>query len=152
MTDPISFPSATPRFSLPLLFAGQAQKEFTVNEAHALCDALLHAACEGAAAAPPPDPADGDTWLVASGATGEWAGQDGAIAARQGGNWLFVAPLEGMRLFDGATGQVLLYRSGWQRPAAPVAPSGGVVIDAEARAAIAELISALSDAGVLPPA
>ncbi|MXP40058.1 DUF2793 domain-containing protein [Altererythrobacter soli] len=151
MTDPISFPSATPRFSLPLLFAGQAQKEFSVNEAHALCDALLHAACEGEATAPPAEPADGETWIVGSGATGDWAGEDGRIAARQSGNWLFVEPLDGMRLFDRATGQVLLYRGGWQRPAAPAAPSGGVVTDAEARAAIAELISALQDAGVLPP-
>jgi hypothetical protein len=150
MTDPISFPSATPRYSLPLLFAGQSQKEFYVNEAHALADALLHAACEGEAVDPPVSPAEGECWLVASGATGEWAGEDGKLAARQAGNWLFIAPKDGMRLFDHATGQVLLYRNGWQRPAAPVAPSGGSVIDAEARTAIAELISALSEAGVLP--
>jgi hypothetical protein len=151
MTDPISFPSATPRFALPLLFAGQAQKEFYVNEAHALTDALLHAACEGETADPPPTPAEGEAWLVASGATGEWAGQDGKLASRQMGNWLFAAPCEGMRLFDRANGQALLYRGGWQRPAAPPLPSGGGVIDAEARTAIAGLVTALVDAGILPP-
>lgn len=150
MTDPISFPSATPRHSLPLLFAGQSQKEFYVNEAHALCDALLHAACEGEAVAPPASPAEGECWLVASGASGEWAGEDGKLAARQAGNWLFIAPGDGMRLFDRATGQILLYRAGWQRPAAPAEPNGGSVIDTEARTAIAELISSLSEAGVLP--
>ena len=150
MTDPISFPSATPRYSLPLLFSGQAQKEFYVNEAHALADALFHAACEGEAADPPVDPAEGEAWLVASGATGEWAGEDGKLAARQMGNWLFVVPRDGMRLLDRATGQVLLYNGGRQRPAAPVLPGGGSVIDAEARTAIAELISALVDGGVLP--
>lgn len=150
MTDPISFPSATPRHSLPLLFAGQSQKEFYVNEAHALTDALLHAACEGEAVDPPPGPAEGECWLVASGATGEWAGEDGKLAAREAGNWLLIAPSDGMRLFDRATGQILLFRDGWQRPPAPAAPSGGSVIDAEARTAIAELISALGQAGVLP--
>ena len=132
------------------MLAGQAQKEFYVNEAHALADALLHAACEDEAAAPPVDPADGEAWLVATGATGEWAGEDGKLAARQAGNWLVVAPKDGMRLFDRATGQVLLYNGGWQRPAAPALPSGGSVIDAEARAAIADLISALVGGGVLP--
>jgi hypothetical protein len=152
MTDPLSFASATPRYGLPLLFAGQSQKEFYVNEAHALADALLHAACEGEASAPPTTPADGETWLVAASATGDWTGQDGQLAARQAGNWLFVAPSEGMRLFDRSTGQILLYRGGWQRPPAPAAPSGGSVIDAEARAAIADLVTALAEAGIFPGA
>jgi hypothetical protein len=148
MTDPISFSSATPRYALPLLFAGQSQKEFYVNEAHALTDALLHAACEGETADPPATPADGQAWLVGSGATAEWSGEDGKLASRQAGNWLFTAPNDGMRLFDRSTGQMLLYRGGWQRPAAPAVPSGGAVIDAEARTAIGDLMTALVDAGI----
>lgn len=148
MSDPISFTSATPRFALPLLFAGQSQKEFYVNEAHALTDALLHAACEGEAVDPPATPTEGDAWLVAAGATGDWAGEDGKLASRQAGNWLYAAPTDGMRLFDRSTGQMLLYRNGWQRPAPPASPSGGAIIDAEARAAIADLISALASAGI----
>ena len=58
------------------MLAGQAQKEFYVNEAHALADALLHAACEDEAAAPPVDPADGEAWLVATGATERHQVQD----------------------------------------------------------------------------
>jgi hypothetical protein len=87
---------------------------------------------------------------VASGAAGDWAGEDGKLAARQAGNWLIVAPHDGMRVFDRSTGQILLYRGGWQRPAAPLAPSGGTIIDAEARAAIADLVTALTEAGILP--
>ena len=150
MTDPISFTPATPKYALPLLFAGQAQKEFYVNEAHALIDALLHAACEGEAADPPATPTEGEAWLVGNGATGEWTGEDGKLASRQSGNWLFTTPSEGMQLFDRSTGQMILYRSGWQRPAAPILPSGGTVVDAEARTAIADLITALVDAGIFP--
>ena len=150
MTDPITFTSATPRYALPLLFSGQAAKEFYVNEAHALTDALLHAACEGEAAGPPTTPAEGETWLIASDATGEWAGEDGKLASRQSGNWLLTAPRDGMRLFDKSTCQLLLYRGGWQRPVAPTVADGGDVVDAEARAAIADLITALIDAGIFP--
>jgi hypothetical protein len=150
MSDPIAYTTVTPRFGLPLLFAGQAQKEFYVNEAHALVDALLHAACEGEAAAPPSSPSEGEAWLVGSGASGDWSGEDGKLAAYQSGTWLFVQPNDGMRLFDRATGQVLLYRGGWQRPAAPAEPTGGSTVDAEARTAIAGLIAALVDAGVFP--
>jgi len=152
MTDPISFTSTTPRYGLPLLFAGQSQKEFYVNEAHALADALRHPACEGESADPPATPAEGETWLVASPATGDWAGAEGKIASRQSGNWLFAVPRDGMRMFDRSTGQILLYRGGWQRPAAPPAPVAGATVDTEARAAVADLIAALVDAGILAAA
>lgn len=115
-----------------------------------MTDTLLHAACEGEAGVPPPAPAEGEAWLVASGATGEWAGEDGKLASRQSGNWLFAAPADGMRLFDRSAGQTILYRGGWQRPAAPVPASGGSVVDAEARAAIGDLIAALTAAGIFP--
>jgi hypothetical protein len=148
MTDPISFTSSTPRFALPLLFAGQSQKEFYVNEAHALADALLHPACEGETADPPATPVEGEGWLVGAAATGDWTGHEGKLASRQSGNWLFVTPTDGMRLFDRSSGQMLLYRGGWQRPATPAEPSGGSVVDTEARAAIADLVTALESAGI----
>jgi hypothetical protein len=148
MTDPVSFTSATPRFSLPLLFSGQAQKEFYVNEAHALADALLHAACEGEAADPPATPAEGQAWLVADSATGAWTGMDGKLASYQAGNWLFAAPNDGMRLFDRSTGQFIFFHGGWQRPVTPAGASGGTTVDSEARAAIADLVSALTQAGI----
>ena len=150
MSDPIVFASATPRLGLPLLFAGQAQKEFFVNEAHALLDALLHAAIEGESDAPPAMPEEGECWLVGAAPTGEWTDQAGRLATFQGGGWLFIQPRDGLRLLERSTGQAIHYRDGWQRPATPAAPSGGATIDSEARAAIAELVDILVASAILP--
>jgi hypothetical protein len=150
MSDPIVFDTVTPRYKLPLLFAGQAQKEAFVNEAHAMTDALLHCAIEGTSATPPVTPVDGEVWLVGASPTGVWAGQADKLACREAGNWLFVAPRDGMRLLDRSTGQEKHYFASWQVPIAPAAPSGGTTVDAEARATIADLIVALRTAGIFP--
>ena len=149
MPDPITFTSVSPRHRLPLIFAGQSQRELFVNEAHALIDALLHPAIEGTAETPPSDPEEGECWLVGAAPTGVWDEHPGAIAAFQGGDWLFALPRDGLDVLDRSTGQRLSYRGGWQTPATPAAPSGGATVDSEARAAIAELVEVLQAAGIL---
>lgn len=151
MNDPISYTSTSPRYGLPLLFAGQAQKEFYVNEAHAIADALLHPAIEGEADSPPTPPQEGECWLVGSAPTSDWADHAGDLACYQAGTWIFVTPRDGMRLLDQQDGQDIRYRNGsWQRPPAPTEPSGGTTVDSEARTAIVELVDALISAGILP--
>lgn len=151
MPQPI-YDSRTPRFDLPLLFAGQAQKEGFVNESLARLDALVHAAVESELAVPPAAPVDGQSWLVAAGASGEWAGRTGQIAARQAGNWIYAVPRNGLRILNVATGQCINYRNGWQIAARPAVPTGGTNIDSEARTAIAALVNSLTVAGILPAA
>lgn len=150
MTDPFVFDTISPRYGLPLLFAGQSQKEAFVNEAFSIADALFHCAVEGELSDPPVNPADGQNWIVGNAATGDWLGQDGALACRQAGNWLFIAPQDGFRVMDRSNGQEKFYLSGWQVPSVPTNPSGGLTIDAEARIAIGELITALRISGILP--
>jgi hypothetical protein len=150
LPDPISFTSASPRYQIPFLFAGQSQRELFVNEAHARIDALLHAAVEGTSDSPPATPADGECWLVGEEPTGAWTDHADALASYQPGGWVFAAPRDGMRVFDNLASQMILYRDGWQRPEAPTAPSGGTTVDAEARTAIAGLVEALITAGILP--
>lgn len=148
MSDPIVFETATARFVLPLLFSGQAQKEFFVNEALVRTDLLLHAAIEGEIAAPPMSPAVGDTWIVAASPTGLFDGHAQSLAGWTADGWRFVAPLNGLRVFDKESAAFRLYRDGWHRQIVPPAPSGGTIVDIEARAVIAMLLEKLVDAGV----
>ena len=149
MPDPL-FDSRTARLDLPLLFAGQAQKEGFVNEITARIDALLHGAIEAELTVPPAAPADGQMWLVAAGASGAWLGQSGKLAARQSGNWLFVTPRDGIKLLNRASGQEIRYSGSWKSALRPGLPSGGAVIDAEARTALAAILTALTAAGIVP--
>ncbi|MEQ1496364.1 MAG: DUF2793 domain-containing protein [Novosphingobium sp.] len=129
---------------------GQAQKEGFVNEVVARLDALLFLAIEGTQSAPPSILSDGQSWLIGASPTGEWSGHEGQMALRQFGNWLFAAPVSGIRLLDKSTGQERRYLTSWQAPAKPAAPSGGTTIDAEARAAINLIIAALVTSGIVP--
>ena len=149
MTDPVQFPASTPRYSLPLLFSGQAQKEFFVNAALSRCDALLHPVVEGEIAVPPADPAEDQCWLVSSAASDAFAGREGDLAIRQAGEWIFVAPRDGLRVFDRSTSQFLLYVGTWRREPAVAAPSDGQTVDVEARFAIGQLIGVLKRCGIL---
>ncbi|ANU06605.1 DUF2793 domain-containing protein [Paraurantiacibacter namhicola] len=149
MTDPVSLQSTTPRLGLPLLHVGQAQKEVTVNEALLRADALLQPAVEGELAAPPPSAEDGQAWIVAAGAGGAWTGHDGSLAYRSAGTWLFTAPFDGLTVMDKTAGQAARFDGAWMRATTPAAPSGGDTVDAEARTAIAELVSILVASGVL---
>jgi hypothetical protein len=133
------------------MLVGQAQKEDFVNEALVMIDGLLHCAIEDERNTPPTAPVDGQNWLVGSAPTGAWVGQNGKIAMRQLGQWLFASASDGVQVLNKATGQRIgRIASAWRAPAAPAAPSGGSVIDAEARSALSSLVTALKSAGVLP--
>lgn len=152
MADPIVFDHATPRFALPMLYTGQAQKEVFVNEALFRTDALLHCAVIGKRLSPPENPAEGDAWLISSPASGDWAGKADSIALCQGGAWTFIAPRDGMHVFDLSEGQNRLFFRSWRKALLIAEPVGGSTVDGEARAAIAELMASLQAVGVLPSA
>lgn len=163
-------PETTPRYELPLLAPGQAQKELYHNEALARLDAALHPAVDGAAIVVPPlSPSEGQCWIVGAGASGAWLGHDQSIAMWSAGGWRFVAPQTGMLVFDkAATLWIYWTGSAWssgelpcsavriggvqvvggRRPPVP-SPSGGTIIDVEARAAIDAIIATLMQHGLI---
>jgi hypothetical protein len=87
----------TSRLALPLIAAGQAQKHLPVNEALSRLDVMVQAcALSRSLATPPEDAADGDTYIVAPGATALWQGREASLAIARAGGWEFLAPTEGL--------------------------------------------------------
>ena len=160
----------TARFNIPLLSAGQAQKEFTHNEALERIAALLCPVVEGdPQTAPPANPVIGTCFLVAAGGSGDWAGEEGAIACFTAGGWRFIEPVEGVTVTARSSGEPFQWRSGtWEagitrcqevhiggqtvlrgrQPDVPN-PAGGTVIDSESRAALAAVLGALRAHGII---
>ncbi len=103
--------------SLPYIQPSQAQKHVTHNEALRRLDAVVQLSVHSAAlSAPPagPAPAEGARWIVATGGTGPWAGQDHSVALWDGTAWQFFAPAEGWQAYDRDSGGVLLFDgAGW---------------------------------------
>jgi hypothetical protein len=159
----------SPRFGLPFILPGQAQKELFHNEALLALDLAVHAAVEHEApSSPPAAPEPGRCWIVPAGAGGAWEGRDGNLAGWTASGWRFVAPAEGMIVWDRGADLPLRYGpDGWnggelsgskltiggeqivgpRLPAVP-SPSGGTIIDAEARAAIDAIIATFMSHGL----
>ena len=156
--------------SCRFLSPGQAQKEWLHNEALQRIDMLLCPAVESATlAAPPSSPAVGSCYLVASGATGAWAGQDGSLAAFTDGGWRFVAPVEGTQVLDRSSGESAMFSNGsWEtgivraqevrvngltilreRQPAVADPAGGSVVDVQCREAVAAILATLRTHGLI---
>jgi hypothetical protein len=114
--------STTTILSLPLLSPSQAQKTVTHNEALAQLDYLVQTAVEDRSrTAPPASPVQGEMHVVATGATGTWAGHDTHLAIWNGTAWEFHAPKAGWRAWVKAD-QEMAYFTGtaWQSASATV--------------------------------
>ena len=86
----------TTHLLLPFILAAQAQKHVTHNEALRLLDAMVQlSVLDRDLTAPPATPADGDRYIVASGATGLWAGWDLNVTTWVDGVWMRLVPRPG---------------------------------------------------------
>ncbi|WP_338420417.1 DUF2793 domain-containing protein [Sphingomonas profundi] len=158
------------RFALPLLQPGQAQKELYHNEALVRIDAALHAQVAATATNDPPaTPVTGSSWIVGAAPTGAWIGHAGELAHASAGGWRFIVPVAGMTAWVASAGRWAWHDgTGWRsgalptggiavngqqviaaRQAAIAAPAGGTTIDAEARACIAAILTAMRAHGLI---
>jgi hypothetical protein len=105
----------TTNLLLPYILAAQAQKHVTHNESLRLLDGLVQlSVLDRDLTAPPGSPADGDRYIVGSGATGDWAGWDLNVALFTDGAWFRLPPRAGWRAWVEDEGLLLVYDgSGW---------------------------------------
>lgn len=158
----------TIRHELPLLTTGQAQKDVTHNEALLAIDRqLCLTVTSRGASLPPPLPIADERHIVGPDAAGPWAGRSDAIARRDGAGWSFWVPVQGALAWIIDERQFAVFDGGWSSawpvrgldidgrqvlagmPVAIAPPSEGSVIDSEARTALAAVMTALRDQGIL---
>lgn len=113
----------TANLGLPFIDGSQAQKHVTHNEAlRILDDAIQIAVLDTTFTVPPSSPVDGERHIVASGATGAWAGQGDAVATWETNAWRFLAPKAGWCVWSVAADALLVFDgSAW----IPVTMAGG---------------------------
>lgn len=162
--------SQTQRLGMPLLSAGQAQKELTHNEALVLLDAVLHGCCFGSPAnAPPTLPEPGLSYICGAAPVGAWIGQKDGVASWSDSGWRFIKPFDGLQLIARDTGRTWRFMAGqWsaglvkasevqvnglkvvgtQQPAIS-SISGGNVVDIEARLALTQILAAMRSHGLI---
>ena len=121
-----------------------------MNQSLAILDALVPRCVIATLAEPPAQPAEGACYLVAQAAAGVWSTRADYLAIMIGGSWHFIAPAEGMLMFDQGAGGWLCFRGGWQGAGPTTVPIGGNVIDVEALNALAQLIENLQTLGLIP--
>jgi Protein of unknown function (DUF2793) len=121
------------------------------NESLAILDSVVSAAVEEPPLNDPPAaPAVGSSYLVGDAPTGDWSGKAQSLATFTSGGWRFVAAGDGQTAYVRSTGARALYRDGsWQTASAISSPTGGTTVDAEARAAVEQILSALRLQGVI---
>jgi len=140
----------TARLGLPLIEPGQAQKEWFHNESLLLLDGAVQASVMAVGTDMPPAAAvPGEGWVVGATPVDQWSGHRHELAIRTDGGWRFLLAIEGMAVWDRATGCLWRHRSGmWLCGNAIMPPSGGATVDQEARRTLAAVIELLRGHGL----
>ncbi|URD62204.1 DUF2793 domain-containing protein [Sphingomonas sp. KRR8] len=161
----------TARFSLPLLQVGQSQKEVTHNESFQALESIVQPIVEGAPSNSPPTatPDFGRQYLVGAAPEGAFAGYPASLATWTEAGWRFTQPCDKLTAIDRLTGLSWTFDGGdWHagiiraaevrvgglkilgaRQPAVALPSGGNVIDQQARTALGAIINALAEHGII---
>lgn len=144
----------TPRLSLPLLAAGQAQKHVTHNDALSRLDALIQLSVESRSqGAPPAEPEELSAFIVPAGGAGVFAGRENQIALFEDGSWSFLMPRPGWQAWVADEAEHQLWTGSAWRRATPLSSLGAerwgvnATADATNRFAVSSAASLFNHAG-----
>ncbi len=118
--------SNSTHLQLPFLAAAQAQKHVSVNEALTALDAIVQlAVIDRNLAQPPASPSEGDRYIVAAGASGDWATHEAQVASYNDGSWQFYQPQTGWIAWVEAEEKQYNFKNAmWQAVNSASSPSG----------------------------
>ena len=121
----------TTNLKLPYIAPSQAQKHVTHNEAIRALDALVQLSVMSRKLKnAPPEPSEGDRYIVASEAVVPWAGKTDQIAAWQDDAWAFFQPQEGWHAWVAEEQTFAVFdRNSWSRVAGGTNPVDSVGIN-----------------------
>ncbi len=106
----------TPILGLPVVSASQGQMYLPHNAALDQIDALCQLSVKSInQTAPPVSPSPGDRYIVATGATGAWAGWDDSVAVfLLTGAWQRLIPATGWQTWVESLARQYIYVAGWK--------------------------------------
>jgi hypothetical protein len=142
----------TANLGMPFIEGSQAQKHVTHNEALRILDAAIQiGVLDTALTVPPSAPAEGARYIVATGATGDWAGHDNAIAAFEDSAWRFLMPKLGWCAWSAADEVIFVFNGTAWRDLRdlPVALAGTSSVGVNAVAENPNLLTVHSNAALL---
>ncbi len=145
----------TSRHNFPLLAVGQAQKEYTHNEALLLIDNLLNPSV--ISILENPDMVEdveslsdeSKAWLISDTPSGVWAQRANQIAILTENGFRYIEPIVGMRIYNEQSECMMMYKDmSWYIAPILSEPIGGSNIDSQARESIAMIMENLRQFGL----
>jgi hypothetical protein len=141
------------RFGFPYIAADQAQKHVTHNAALDMLDATIGGLVASATTTTAPgSPAEGEAYIVPTGATGFGDAVTGDVAVWAGGAWIASAPFFGRRAYalDGGRSYVFAGSFGWREGDVAGLGSGATLGLAIREATLTLTGASVTAAGLIP--